>query len=260
VIWVGTSGWLYDHWDGTFYPKGLPRARWGAYYRSQFPVVELNATFYRLPRGGTILKWLREASGGFRYVVKGSRYITHIRRLSDCDEPVSRFIKLITPLHPALLALLWQLPPNLQRDDALLARFIDLLPPTLGDAPLRHAIEFRHRSWIADPVHDLLAAHGITNVWISSTAMPADFPRTADFVYARFHGLEGGWKHDYTVDELRPFASALTSAGCDGVAFFNNDGDGRAPHNAELFTQMLGDAAVAWDPPPEALNAGRRRA
>ena len=263
MIWVGTSGWLYNHWDGTFYPEDLPRTRWGAYYRSRFPVVELNATFYRLPTESTILKWLRESRGGFRYVIKGSRYITHIRRLADCEEPLSRFVSLVAPLQPALLALLWQLPPNLARDDALLARFLGLLPRNVAGAPLRHAVEFRHRSWLVPPVHDLLAAHGVTNVWISSKAMPADFARTADFVYARFHGLEGGWEHDYTEAELAPFAQALRAAGCDGVAFFNNDGRGRAPHNAELFTRMLGDAAVAWDPPADvrdAVSAGRRRA
>jgi uncharacterized protein YecE (DUF72 family) len=263
MIRVGTSGWLYDHWDGTFYPEDLPRTRWGAYYRSRFPVVELNATFYRLPTETTILKWLREARGGFRYVIKGSRYITHIRRLADCEDPVTRFVNLVTPLQPALLALLWQLPPNLARDDALLAGFLDLLPRTAGGAPLRHAVEFRHRSWITSPVHDLLAAHDIANVWVSSHAMPADFTRTADFTYARFHGLEGGWEHDYTEAELAPFTEALCAAGCDGVAFFNNDGRGRAPHNADLFTRMLGDTAVRWDPPPDlrdAVSAGRRRA
>ena len=255
MIWVGTSGWLYDHWDGVFYPEDLPRSRWSAYYRQRFPVVELNATFYRLPRESTVVKWLHEAHGGFRYVVKGSRYITHIRRLVDCDEPVSRFIARVAPMHPALLALLWQLPPDLRRDDDRLATFLGLLPRTLGGARLRHAIEFRHPSWIAAPVHALLAEHDAVNVWVSSAAMPVDFTQTTDFVYARFHGLAGGWEHDYTVDELAPFAAALRAAGCNGVAFFNNDGKARAPHNAELFTRMLGDAAVAWDPPSDLEDA-----
>ena len=258
MIWVGTSGWSYDHWAGAFYPEGLPRSRWSAYYRERFPTVEVNATFYRLPRDTTIAKWRQEAAGGFRYVVKGSRYITHIRRLADCEDSIALFIARIAPLRPALLALLWQLPPDMRRDDDLLAGFLRLLPRTLDGAQLRHAVEFRHPSWICDRVHNLLAEHAATNVWVSSAAMPADRTRTSDFAYARFHGLEGGWEHDYTRDELEPFAADLRAAGVDGVAFFNNDGRARAPHNAELLTRMLGDAAVPWG--PAGLKTGRRQA
>jgi uncharacterized protein YecE (DUF72 family) len=258
MIWVGTSGWSYDHWAGAFYPEYLPRSRWSDYYRQRFPAVEINATFYRLPRDTTIAKWRQEASTGFRYVAKGSRYITHIRRLADCEDSVALFVARIAPLRPALLALLWQLPPDMRRDDDLLAGFLRLLPRRLEDAHLRHAIEFRHASWIADPVHDLLAEHAATNVWVSSAAMPADRTQTSDFVYARFHGLEDGWEHDYTRDELEPFATDLRAARADGVAFFNNDGKARAPRNAELFTRMLGDDAVPWGPAD--VTEGRRRA
>lgn len=262
MIRVGTSGWSYDHWAGTFYPEGLPRSQWSAYYRTQFPTVEVNATFYRLPRGSTVLKWLGEASGGFRYVIKGSRYITHIRRLADCEEPVFRFVSRVAPLHPAMLALLWQLPPDLSRDDDLLARFLELVPHTLAGSRLRHAVEFRHRSWVTDEVHELLRRHGVSNVWISSQAMPADRTQTSDLVYARFHGLQGGWEHDYTRNELAPWADALRAVDTDAVAFFNNDGRGRAPANAKLFTELLGDRAVHWDPAdarlaPESADEGQ---
>jgi len=250
VIRVGTSGWQYDHWDGRFYPEELPKRRWGEYYRQQFPVVEINATFYHLPRLTTVRKWQMEAPEGFRYVVKGSRYITHIRRLQNCAEPVATLLERIVPLRPSLLALLWQLPPNMERDDQRLGRFLELLPRALDGANLRHAIEFRHRSWWQQPVFDLLAAHDATLVWVSSANMPADLTVTAGFTYARFHGLEGGWRHDYTDDELRPFADALRSAGYDGVAFFNNDGDACAPQNAKRFAQMLGDYAAPWPPTP----------
>lgn len=253
---MGTSGWSYDHWDGTFYPKDLPRSQWSAYYRSQFPAVEVNATFYRLPRETAVRKWLTEARDGFRYVIKGSRYITHIRRLADCEEPVSRFVERVAPLHPAMLALLWQLPPDLSRDDDLLEQFLRLLPSALGGSRLHHAVEFRHRSWVTDDVHELLRRHSVVNVWISSQAMPADRTQTGDVVYARFHGLEGGWEHDYTRTELVPWADALRGANTDGVAFFNNDGKTRAPANAKLLTALLGDHAVAWDPPGESPTQG----
>jgi len=249
VIWVGTSGWSYDHWDGTFYPDDLPRSQWSAYYRRQFPAVEVNATFYRLPRETTVTKWRNEAAGGFRYVIKGSRYITHIRRLAECAEPVSRFVSRVAPLHPVLLALLWQLPPDLERDDDLLEQFLVLLPHTLGGSRLRHAVEFRHRSWVTGEVHERLRRHGVTNVWVSSQAMPADRTQTSDLVYARFHGLQGGWEHDYTRDELGDWADALRAADGEAVAFFNNDGGGCAPANAKLFTEMIGERAAHWDPP-----------
>lgn len=249
MIWVGTSGWSYDHWDGIFYPEELPRSHWSAYYRSQFPTVEVNATFYRLPRESTVIKWRNESAGGFRYVIKGSRYITHLRRLANCEEPVSLFLSRVAPLHPVMLALLWQLPPDLSRDDDLLEQFLRLLPATLGGFRLRHAVEFRHRSWVTDEVHELLRRHNVANVWVSSQAMPADWTRTSDFVYARFHGLQGGWEHDYTRGELAPWADALCAVDADGVAFFNNDGRGCAPANARLFTAMLGEHAASWDPP-----------
>jgi uncharacterized protein YecE (DUF72 family) len=249
VIRVGTSGWSYEHWDERFYPDEVPRAQWGHYYRQHFPVVEINATFYRLPRETAVHKWLREAPPGFRYVVKGSRYITHIRRLADCTEPVARFTERIAPMHPVLLGLLWQLPPNLERDLTLLDGFLGLLPHTLGGPRVRHAVEFRNTSWLQPDVYDLLARHDAAHVWVSSAAMPPDRTLTTDFAYARFHGLEGGWAHDYTDDELRPFADAMRTIDVDGVAFFNNDGDARAPANAHRFTELLGDVAVDWPPP-----------
>ena len=267
MIRVGTSGWSYDHWAGTFYPHDLPRSRWSAYYRTRFPVVEINATFYRLPRATTVVKWRDEARDGFRYVVKGSRYITHVRRLDDCADPVSRFLGRIAAMAPVTLAVLWQLPPDLPRDDERLERFLGLLPSRLGDVPLRHAVEFRHRTWVAGEVHDLLRRHDVSNVWVSSLAMPADRTTTSDLVYARFHGLDGGWEHDYRADELAPWVEALRAAPADGVAFFNNDGRGHAPANARLLCELLGDRALRWprrphdDAPPGGRDGagGRRR-
>ena len=246
TIRVGTSGWSYDHWDGHFYPDDVPRSRWSEYYRQVFDTVEVNYTFYRLPPTTTVQTWHDEAPGGFRYVTKGSRLITHIRRLADCENEVRTYLDRVAPLKAYLGAILWQLPPTLERDLALLDEFLSMLPRELAGSPVRHAVEFRHRSWIDDGSFDVLDRHRATHVWVSSTQMPADRTRTGDLVYARFHGLEGGYAHDYTEAELDGFTHALADAatdGYDGYAFFNNDGDARAPANAQLLRDMLGAAA-----------------
>lgn len=244
---VGTSGWSYDHWKGPFYPEDLPRSRWAEHYRRCFPAVEINYTFYRLPRASTVRRWHHQAPPGFRYVTKGSRLITHVRRLRGCQAEVATYLDRVAPLKAHLGAILWQLPPSLGRDEDLLEGFLRLLPRRLGGSPLRHAVEFRDPGWVRDPVLDLLASHRAAFVWVSSQRMPGVTPRTSDLVYARFHGLEGGFAHDYTEEELAPFARALRGAageGCDGFAFFNNDGEARAPANATTLERLLGDTAA----------------
>lgn len=250
MIRVGTSGWSYDDWDATFYPADLPRARWGEHYRTRFSTVEINLTFYRLPRPTTVQKWHDEAPPRFRYAVKGSRYITHVLRLGDgAQEAVGTFVRRVAPLKSYLSVVLWQLPPNLHRDDGRLEHFLRALPRRVGSTSLRHAIEFRHRSWVDDDVFALLDRHRATHVWVSSQAMPPNRTRTGDLVYVRFHGLDGGYRHDYTDAELAPWAEALADAGCDGYVFFNNDGDARAPANAQRLRAMLGRHAFPWPRP-----------
>lgn len=250
VVRVGTSGWSYDHWDGAFYPGEVPRSRWAGFYRARFPTVEINATFYRLPRATTVQRWHDDAPDRFRYVTKGSRLITHVRRIGDCADEVSTYLERIAPLKGFLAAILWQLPPTLHRDDGLLDAFLALLQRSAGGSRIRHAVEFRHPTWQADAVFDVLDRHRAAHVWVSSQDMPRNLTLTGDLAYARFHGLEGGWEHDYTDEELAPFAEALRAAagdGHDGYAFFNNDGRARAPANAARFTGLVGDAALAWE-------------
>lgn len=237
---VGTSGWSYDHWDEVFYPKGLARTRWFEYYAALFSVVEVNYSFYRLPTESVIASWRRRAPEGFGFVMKGSRYITHRLRLQNSSEPVSRFCERARGLGGNLRMILWQLPPDLERDDSLLQAFLSELP---GD--LRHAVEFRHSSWLTAEVYALLEARETSLVWISSERMPLDFTVTAPLVYARFHGLEGGYAHDYTREELARWVAVLRNR--EGFAFFNNDGEGRAPANAVMLKDLL-EQAQGRDP------------
>jgi uncharacterized protein YecE (DUF72 family) len=229
---VGTSGWSYDHWGGLFYPEDLPRSRWFDYYAERFSVVEVNYSFYRLPSESVIASWRNRAPKGFKYAMKGSRYISHRLRLKDSREPVARFCGRTRGLGEHLGMILWQLPPDLDRDISLLETFLAGLP---GDLP--HAVEFRHPSWLTTEVYSVLQAHETTLAWVSSGRMPRDLTTTADLVYARFHGLEGGYAHAYTREELAPWVAALS--GREGFAFFNNDAEARAPADATVLRDLL---------------------
>lgn len=232
---VGTSGWSYDHWDGLFYPEELPRSRWFDHYGERFSVVEVNYSFYRLPSESVIASWRNKAPEGFKYAMKGSRYITHRLRLKDTGEPLVRFCARASGLGEHLGMILWQVPPDLERDVSLLEGFLADLP---GD--LCHAVEFRHPSWLSPDVYSMLQANQTTLVWVSSERMPHDFTTTADLVYARFHGLDGGYAHDYTREELDPWVAALRDR--EGFAFFNNDAEARAPANTTLLRDLLNSA------------------
>lgn len=245
---VGTSGWQYDDWAGAFYPEGLARKRWFEHYRTAFPAVEVNYTFYRLPRTSTVESWHDRAPPRFRYAVKGSRYITHNLKLGEgTAQAVDNVVERLAPLKTFLGVWLWQLPPNLHRDRDRLGRFLSLLPGR------NHAVEFRHGSWFDDGVFDVLAAHGAACVWISDRQMPDVFPVTADFVYLRLHGLaedeESRYRYDYTRGDLEPLAERLVAqvqAGRDAWVFFNNDANANAPRNARMMIDLLGGAATEW--------------
>lgn len=260
---VGTCGWQYRDWRGRFYPPGLAANRWLAYYATVFAAVEVDASFYRLPTEVAIAAWRRTAADqpGFRFALKGSRLVTHVRRLVDCRPEVRRFVERVGPLAEtgAVAFLLWQLPPSLRRDPPRLADFLALLAAEA--AGIRHVVEFRHPSWLTDDVLADLTAARVACCWVSSTRMPPAAPRTTDLVALRLHGLAGGWAHDYTDAELRPWAERLRAAaraGSEAYAFFNNDTLALAPKNARRLVELLGDAAVAWPPAGAGSGAGPR--
>lgn len=248
TVRVGTSGWQYDDWSGAFYPDDCPKRRWFEYYATRFSTVEINATFYRLPRQSTVQSWHDRAPDRFRFAVKGSRYLTHQKKLRDPRDPVETVTTRLAPLKTFHGVWLWQLPPNLHVDVERLERFLSALPGSH-----RHAVEFRHRSWYASEVEQALADHGVAWVWLSDGRMPDACPVTADFLYLRLHGLSEDetqrYRYDYAADELAPWAERLRHAatdGLDGWVYFNNDHQANAPRNAETLIELLGDAAVSW--------------
>jgi len=234
-IHIGTSGWEYKEWAGDFYKGVKPKDHFTA-YTAHFSTVEINATFYRLPPLSAVHGWRQKAPANFIFAVKGSRFITHIKRLKNLQNSVNKFFRRIFPLAPRIGPFLWQLPPNLPKDFSRLRAFLRRLPREFP-----HAFEFRHSSWFDDETKSLLRSFNAALVSVSSLKMPADLSVTADFLYLRFHGLAGGPHHDYTAAELAPWADhirANAAAGRRVFAYFNNDLNTRAPRNAQLLTQL----------------------
>ncbi|HZV36400.1 MAG TPA: DUF72 domain-containing protein [Verrucomicrobiae bacterium] len=262
-VYIGTSGFSYKSWGNTFYPEEVPKYRQLEFYQTQFPTVEINATFYRLATLAMTRRWHDVAPEGFLYAIKGSRFITHIKRLKDVEEALDTFFKRIAPLKEKTGSILWQLPPTFQKDCVRLGDFLRLLPKNY-----RHAVEFRHVSWFEDDeVLKLLKKYRAAFVSVSSGRMPMNFSVTTDFIYIRFHGLAGGAAHDYTRAELQPWADHIL-AHRDKTAFiyFNNDVNVRAPQNARELMGMIGERALGpfatemhFPPPKRGVKPKRTR-
>jgi uncharacterized protein YecE (DUF72 family) len=256
-IWIGTSGWVYKHWAESFYPDELKKADEFAFYATQFPTVEINATFYRLPTLKMVKGWRRKAPQGFLFAAKGSRFLTHMKKLRDVGDGLKTYIKRISPLEEHLGPILWQLPPNLHKDLERLENFLKKLPKKL-----QHAVEFRDPSWIDEETFSMLRKYNAAHVWLSSQVMPQNFTLTADFIYLRFHGLKNGAAHDYTKSELEPWAEQLVQnarTGKPAFVYFNNDWNTRAPLNAKMLMEMVGKFALQPFADRSEINFQRRQ-
>jgi uncharacterized protein YecE (DUF72 family) len=243
---IGCSGWNYDSWrHGVFYPEGLPARRWLAAYAERFDTVEVNTTFYRLPRRDAVARWAEETPEGFAFAVKVSRYVTHIKRLREARQHLDLLLARIEPLIRAgkLGPLLWQLPPTFRRDDQRLAAALGELP-----RQFRHAFEFRHPSWFAHPVMEMLGAHDIALVVADRPGIASFQTReqTADFGFIRFHHGHRGRRGNYSPAELREWAASIREWSREGdvYAYFNNDWEGFAPANAAHLKMLLAGEAV----------------
>ncbi|MBI2955408.1 MAG: DUF72 domain-containing protein [Chloroflexi bacterium] len=243
---VGTSGWHYDHWRDRFYPPGLAKSRWLQFYAQFFPTVELNASFYRLPTEKAFANWRATAPPGFRFAVKASRTITHYRRLIDVAEPLANFFGRARILGDRLGPILYQLPPALHRDDERLDRFLALLPQDL-----QHAVEFRHPTWLVDEVFAILRKHDVAFCVVSMPNFACPVVATASFCYVRFHGSQAKYASCYTDEELEEWAARLRSL-ADGnrtvYAYFNNDAEAHAVHNAQTLNEKLGQPQTVPKP------------
>jgi uncharacterized protein YecE (DUF72 family) len=236
---IGCSGWNYAHWRERVYPKGLPASRWLEHYATLFDTVEVNATFYRLPRRDAVARWVEQTPPGFVFAVKASRYLTHLKRLTDLEQGVERFYERIEPLtaSPKMGPVLWQLPANFHRDDERLAGALDALPPG------RHCFEFRHESWFAPEVYELLRAHGSALVIGDHPDRPFQtYELTADWTFIRFHHGRRGRNGNYSQRELEEWRDRITAwrSRAEVFAYFNNDWEGYAVQNGLWLKQRLG--------------------
>src|SRR5512133_367746 len=212
-IRVGTSGYQYRHWRGVLYPEGLAQRLWLEWYATVFDTVELNATFYRLPSPEAAERWRAVAPPRFTFAVKGSRYLTHMKRLVDAGEGLRRFYRPVSRLGPKLGPVLWQLPPQLGPDLARLDRFLARLPAG------RHAVEFRDPAWYSEETCAVLDRHGAA--FCEHDLVARAPPRlTGRFRYVRFHGTTGRYSGRYGAGALRPRAESYLASAAAGTDVF----------------------------------------
>ena len=238
AVRIGCSGWSYQHWRGVVYPEGLAQRRWLEHYATLFDTVEVNATFYRLPRRDAVAAWVETVPEEFVFAVKASRYLTHVRRLRDLGRGVERFYASIEPLVASekLGPILWQLPETFHRDEDRLAQALDRLPPG------RHAFELRHPSWFEPDVYSLLREHGAALVIGDHPARPFQAHElTAAWTYVRFHHGSRGRRGNYSPRELGDWAERIRSwrSRAEVLAYFNNDWEGFAVANARELRRLL---------------------
>ena len=257
-VLIGTSGWQYRDWRGGLYPAGVAQRRWLEHYASSYLTVENNASFYGLPAGQTFAGWRARTPGDFVMAVKASRYLTHVRRLRDPEEPVARLLGAAALLGPKLGPVLLQLPPDLQAEPALLDACLTAFrrAPLPGHGPLRITVEPRHSSWWTEEVRQILAAHGAALCWADRQGRAvAPLWRTAGWGYLRFHeGTAEPWPC-YTDQDLRIWAGRVRQAwppDADVYVYFNNDPGGAAVVNSATFAALARDAGLTVTRTPPA--------
>ena len=239
---IGCSGWQYKHWRGNFYPENLPQKRWFEHYATVFDTVEINNSFYRLPEAETFAQWASRAPMRFLFAVKASRFLTHMKKLKDPEEPVERFFSRARALRRHLGPVLYQLPPGFKLDYPRLEHFLHILP-----RDVRHVIEFRDPSWYADEVLVLLERYSVALCLHDMPGSATERQRVGPFVYVRFHGASGRYNGSYPDERLESWARWIdeqVAADTDVYAYFNNDVGGHAPRNAMTLRRQLARATA----------------
>jgi uncharacterized protein YecE (DUF72 family) len=232
MIWVGTSGYNYPEWKGSFYPQDLPAAKMLPYYAARFPTVEINYTFYRMPNEKLVAGWAAQTPDPFKLTLKAPRRITHDSRLRNCGDLVSAFCGVAGTLGDKLGALLFQLPPNFKKDLAVLDAFLEELPPKVCAA-----FEFRNPSWLDQEVCDRLAKRDLALCIADSEKLSTPVTITASYAYFRLRD-EG-----YTPDDIARWADTIaraTESSRDVFVYFKHEEEGKGPEFARLLMQRLG--------------------
>jgi len=230
-VWIGTSGYNYPEWKGSFYPETLPAAKMLPYYAARFSTVEINYTFYRAPNEKILQGWSGQTPDRFKLTLKAPRRITHDSRLRDCADPLRRFLETSATLGDKLGALLFQLPPNLKKDLALFDAFLEAFPPRVCAA-----FEFRHTSWLDEEVYARLRARNLALCVADSEKLSTPLEITADYAYFRLRD-EG-----YQADDIARWAVSIgeKTAGCREVfVYFKHEEEGKGPEFAALLMEKF---------------------
>jgi len=239
-LWIGTSGWNYPDWPGKFYPKDLPSRKFLEFYAKEFPTVEVNYSFYRLPKPETYANWAEQVPESFLFSVKVSRFISHIKRLKGVKAAWRLFVRHAATLGPQLGPVLVQLPPNFPVDVKRLAAFLKLAAPSVP----RLVCEFRNDTWLTEEVYALLKRHRVALCIADAPRFRREEVITAGFTYVRFHGRSQMFASNYTKAELTREARKLRRYlrdGLDVYVYFNNDVKGYAIRNARTLIELLSD-------------------
>ncbi len=242
-VFIGTSGFSYPHWRPTFYPENLPQSKWFSFYCRYFNTVEINNSFYRLPKNKVFENWKKTAGNNFVFSVKGSRFITHIKKLKNCEQAVENFFEAANSLnskkrstHPQNLVL-WQLPPQFKNNYPRLKKFLRILPKNW-----RHAFEFRSPTWLNPRTLGLLKNYGMAIVFQDQPGWPQTQKVIADFVYLRFHGSASLYSSNYSRPKLSSLAKKIKfwlGEKLGVYAYFNNDAHGYAVNNAKTLKKLI---------------------
>ncbi|HLH00511.1 MAG TPA: DUF72 domain-containing protein [Bryobacteraceae bacterium] len=235
-VFIGTSGWHYKHWRGPFYPQRFPADKMLGFYCQYFDTVELNATFYRLPPEGAATQWKKSTPPGFCFAAKGSRFITHMKKLRDPDIALDRFFERIHGLGKKLGPIVFQLPPQWPADIERLQTFLDALPRRR-----RYAFEFRNETWNTPAVYKILAKRNAALCIFHLAGFQSPTELTADFTYIRLHGPGGKYQGSYDDAALASWARRIEQWRLKAsYIYFDNDQAGYAPKNALRLKKILG--------------------
>jgi uncharacterized protein YecE (DUF72 family) len=247
TVRVGCSGWQYADWRGDLYPAELPQSRWFAHYALTFDTVEINNSFYRLPPAETFAKWREQAPKHFLYAVKASRFLTHMKKLKDPEDPLFRFFENAKQLGPHLGPILYQLPPRFPVNLERFETFLRALP-----RGYRHTVEFRDTSWYDERVYALMRRYKAALCLHDMEGLATERLVVGPFIYVRFHhGTKkyGGRYSDARLDSWADWLAERARDGMEVFAYFNNDTGGHAPRDAvrlrERIAALVGDLAPA---------------
>jgi uncharacterized protein YecE (DUF72 family) len=233
---IGTSGWVYQHWRGLFYPETLPQSDWFEFYAKQFDTVEINNSFYRLPSAAAFDGWREQAPPGFLYAVKASRFLTHMKKLKEPEAPLQLFFERAIRLAEMLGPVLYQLPPRWRVNLSRFEYFLSVLP-----SGHLHVVEFREPSWLIEPVFQMMERYSVAHCIHDMGQLAVPRRVTAPAVYLRFHG---GSSHNgnYPQSALEAWAGQIAAWLGEGLAvygYFNNDVGGHALENAKTLRGLL---------------------